>query len=1473
MATSAIACVPIKLDCLVMNDKVGEDESVKVAPIAQPNYTFLRLSNQSIQNDVLPFTDLHYTSPVERNQRLTDLGTGERRKNREGVYVSWTLPRAYRMGAAGTATASSEEQRAQQGYQPIPDSATADFSAPDFRPAPTRWLIVRYIDPDTLVTPTKLSDADKAKLRFQAWVLDSDRLSLLDDIPLTTPYGRDVDLQTDYSPFVKATRVNNTSSLEQQAEVFVGYKTAIDEWSEDPTRPWVPMSLLNSSNQLFADYQPHNSNVFSMIDEMIYPDPAVTGQFQKITSATASYYVMGWHPRVTENLFYINAPETSRSDRMGDIAMAMKDASVGGADGWQGEQSSSDILCHGAMYNVLWSNEDLVPDDTAQAAANLVAEKNPIAVGTSAADALITLIAAHVGDDTGDLQRLEKDLLAIQTLILAQDDGVDANMQAADVLESYSFQKFDGGSDWYLGTADSSGPTFTPSSEQATALAELNSLQAALDNNTRTMQRTSWDIFSVWWKFVSGAIPNDGPNGPNVKATLQTVNNLANRWANLNRTSNSASGLASKIKTQAAALSAKQGTETAFCQRKDPTLVVGGVEAGWPHDYLNPLQIRIDTQTVKPSDTKSPTLPWGEDYDALKELIAGKMPTDLQDAAKNLLVEFSLLYNNADQISSTDCVVPLYHDDLETPGVWRDKWIVQPWFPLFIEWQAEYYHIPYENFDLKQRPSPHSSSIIRWGIKDGVNVSELQPRDLRVLSGRCIILPQPTYSLANAVTQLLNNMGNTIPLDPCEIDFLKDQSNYYKLPFLSSTMTGLSPHLTTRIAGAHIKPTQRPQGETVAATSAAVDASSIIGMNDDILGNVIGQETGLTPYGAAVQLDQGQEASPFKPATHGQFRFTEVNVVDKFGRAICVLDPSPYRTGRIHVAPCLSDIYTCQALTTTSSSQVAPPVNEKKTKKSATVPSRSRAGNLEDDPIVPNTITHDLKPPECEYAQIPPSINQPARVNLGFCKPDPANPALWVPMDDWEPPAYGWVLMNYTDYGMQFFTGDGTFYRELRFGGPNGFVASPPWTPYGPPTDPQELGQLDLVINALLDATTSPGYLQAFYNMVTLALGEVQPADPAYAQYINSIIGKPLALVNIGMSLELAAYPLGNESNTDGSQEWVLLEGTDGASSPSHLVTPAEGKSQAAAPKASPAATTSRDAPPPPPPPKQYDFPVQLGDKERFYDGPVGLWKPKATSDTTSSSPTAATTSSFDYTALYTFWPDTDTSKAVAPIEPSTLTLNPFLVSPDTYTVDRGIKTYTPVDPDAQTAARNAALRPVTALIDPFRTVHAFSGTLPTATLTLPRWATESALAKMTAFVHLGPLLLTAPPPAYKRELVLGPDTDVADAKVAGPAGGMPGPAAGVWRWLQPYVRPKEDDEDETSRRGGGGAGAPAVAPAAPPPDYIPLGLASVDSRPRFERPPYVAVEGFLQLAEPVVGAQAAAKAREVRRRRGGVAA
>lgn len=150
-SSSNTVLVPLKLNAFALTPATcASANKYSIAPITQPNYTFLRLHDNLIVPDILDHVDLHQVSPANLNSRLTDLGTGQTRQKRLGVYIHWTLPPVYRAGSAAAPTtsgATDPNQADRKLSQGFPSSSAAapsygaatDYTTPDFRPVPNRW--------------------------------------------------------------------------------------------------------------------------------------------------------------------------------------------------------------------------------------------------------------------------------------------------------------------------------------------------------------------------------------------------------------------------------------------------------------------------------------------------------------------------------------------------------------------------------------------------------------------------------------------------------------------------------------------------------------------------------------------------------------------------------------------------------------------------------------------------------------------------------------------------------------------------------------------------------------------------------------------------------------------------------------------------------------------------------------------------------------------------------------------------------------------------------------------------------------------------------------------------------------------------------------------------------------------------------------------------------------------------------------
>ncbi|KYK58972.1 hypothetical protein DCS_00099 [Drechmeria coniospora] len=1382
--------VPMQLDAFVLNPSVcgtgaADDTSARICPITQPNYTFLRLSNFLIQSDVQGHADLHSTAPATINSRMTDLGARpepQPLRHRYGVYVHWTLPRFYRAGVSSTSTVPQRrrrQERLRRGLRTASGSVPEGVGeTPEFVEPPTRWMVLRKLDVDS-IQPAEARPAF-ADREYEAWVVESDHLWSLDDIPL------DADLQTDLAPFVTGSAADGKVNIEEQAEIFIGRKTPLAEWSGQENANAQPpsISLLRSGNQLFADFQMHNANVFSILDNFEYKE-YVDGKANKkyLTYAKASYHVIGWHWNPSVDPLWTSGESVAHGASLDALFMTMQGATQGSEwNEWLEAVSQLRVMCHGAMYDVTWDHDTKptrVPADEYNARM-CDPTQAAVSVGTTPMDALLSYCHARKDQPgrPGDIAKLEEDILAIESLLHARDDGVEEQREAKDSIYNWSFARSAGGSHFHLSGPDAQGgkQPLEPDRETVLKLRELNQVQGLLDACNKTVRQYRWDMFSLWWQYVSDVGNNSDPSLPENEEFKAKTKDLSDRITGLNTRMLNLEAQVDALRASDLLKTAEPASKPVYYRANDPTVLVGGIASGWSTDYLENVSVRAPFHTIAPTDISGVPA----SLQALSDSLRQRLPEVFKTPADALLAEFHLIRPGGDSGTAGEGkYYPQFHDTRSPDGSWRDQWgDRQPWFPLFVEWETEYTHVPFDYWSLDEHTARLSANeLVRYGISVPSNGEKPRPlwealggRDTRVLSGRVLILPQPSFSLGAKITQLFQDTPPSI-LDKylSEEDRRNLESNVSKLSFLSSPLSGFAAGLVTQAQGSHIKPENKivgPDGESSSAIPAAVNDNA--GLTKEKI-ELIEGESASTPYAALANFLDKQYC-PFKPVTHGQFRFRKFNIIDKFGQTLVPIDQNPRLGGPPPLYPCISDFYEPQTIEL-------------------------------DDGVYANTVIKD-NPDQCEFVQLPPQINQNGRLNAEFVKritddptseqnrfksqqsPGIAASASWRPASEWENPIWGWIITNYADYGIQLFLPDGTFYREVRFGGPLGTLDAPKWLPFSPddaaPTP--ETRQLDALVTKLVE----PEYLKGFWYMVTTAQEKLPAAPSAYAQFLNSIVGKPLALVNTGWSLELDAPPFVNQSTKSKVQE------------PERQLTQPE--------------TGERPF---------YQLQIRLGDRDAGYDGLVGYF------DTT-----APGTSELNLDYIKTFFAPEAGMKPLQRLTTNNYPLfTPFWQPPFPTQPPYGNPS-TIADPVGFDDQRNARMSVFGAIVDPFTPVHAYSSFLPASTLLLPSWTWQKAMDAMTAFFHAGPLTLPLKDvPAYDpgQKLTSGNAREMPKRDLPLPSLGQ-----GDWSWFEPYAVE------------GDGNGHPV---------YNPFGIEKRGdlTKPGLQDGPYSAIEGFMQLRNPIM--------------------
>jgi hypothetical protein len=374
--------------------------------------------------------------------------------------------------------------------------------------------------------------------------------------------------------------------------------------------------------------------------------------------------------------------------------------------------------------------------------------------------------------------------------------------------------------------------------------------------------------------------------------------------------------------------------------------------------------------------------------------------------------------------------------------------------------------------------------------------------------------------------------------------------------------------------------------------------------------------------------------------------------------------------------------------------------------------------------------------------------------------------------------------------------------------------------------------------------------------MINQSIDASSFAPTDYSDFASSIVGKPLALANIGFSLELARKPLVPQISILPPK--VIAKDAD----PEHWIADGEHLNE-------------------------YQFPIKIGDVSRAFDGVVGYFDMKETPMTpiapldgnnvsVISNPNCVVTGdTFLPGIIHTYFTDQDASKGNTtdkrrPIgsdqegpEYAYPTVTPYWIDPDSSKIDPQTTDTKPADfnMDATFQIEHYKRYHVKAVImDPFTPIHLYSPILPITTLKLPSWTVQDACRKMTAFFHLGPMLVTRDVPTYatlKRFNLL------ATADTQGGAGGqVPVPTLGKtdtgfdkdgnklplpdppsiaipmsvkdkWRWLQPYDKNQTGEQEPTT--------------------FGSLPLVEDDGKPKLPPGPYVATEGYLQLLEGIV--------------------
>jgi hypothetical protein len=1001
-----------------------------------------------------------------------------------GIYLMWTLPKALRHGTQ------------QPGGR---------FTFPL---VPNRWLAVRLMR-----AAGAKSDASPSAA---AWVVQSDDL-----INGTSAYV-DPNAAT-----LTPTRIGSKHVIRSDAP-----------WNEpSPTKPF--LTAVAESNPAFAAYQPFNENVFSLFDDLsLNNDPT-----QKCPAATLSYFVFGWYAQPGADILADWTAGSKGHDFTNFIAKLRW--SVTGTPGdvttppYTGAGTHISIY-HGGAFAVQWD-----PSPAAAPASPKDDIRPQVALGNTGIDAVLAFAhAAFVAKPPANLTADEATQLlgAFQYSLLPMlgTPGTDALVEQT--IRTNWFGSAEAGMRWTIVDAETKPgdlpappPGVHALAAEAAWLGDLNDAQERISEKLRHLGSKQRQLFELWWKKgnatlvyqQSGAWPFGTSSDQFDAAIAQHTTDVRGLISDLNAdaanvpvasaTVTLADAIANfaKSKNLAPSRVLKRVSEPRFWAPSDPVVVISNTAHTLAMDHDTALRCRWTSELVSGINVTAGTavtVGWAQ--------LAAAQPsvnwTNLPPLASALFNEFFLLDPaNAgliarvlgQNLSAADLATlaasmasPQVTGGTIAPDILAAYPWNQPWQPIYLDWNVQYYPIPFQQSD----------GTPNWtfdGLDYNLTTNAALPNATHEMTGRMVLTPKPAFDFKSRITQFVRDYPDSAATE--ELKAVNDlMSTVNGWDFLSQALGGVN----TSLSGRKPLPTANPDADLLP------DGGS--------LRDLVGDQARHPPDPINARRPRNRRIPPstFEGMRGGQFYINQLTIVDVFGQTLEIVRPPMPPPG--HPYPIDLDNLVFHPLL--------------------------------GDGLPPTRPVDTVEP--LRFAQIPPRLLQPARLNFRFAPGNNGGPIL------------GWILPNHLDSGISVYGPDGTGYGELRLGvdengDPVVIWDAAPGSPYpddlpGPSPDLPELENILATLKAR-GATALGEFLQA----VDETLWSIDPLGSRSDAFLSVLTGRPLAIVRCALSFELQSEAL---RDSDWPQTFV--------------------------------------APPPDPLFLRYQFPVRLGDLGYRQDGLIGYF-------------------------------------------------------------------------------------------------------------------------------------------------------------------------------------------------------------------------------------------------------------------------
>ncbi|MER5743633.1 hypothetical protein ABT097_10200 [Streptomyces sp. NPDC002225] len=1259
--------VPVKATALAVNDQVRTERFHRVPP------DFGALTHATLRQD--PLADFAESDTDWKNK-----------KQFNGAYVQWDLPHALTRGRTDL-TAPQPDPGRQAGLAHL-----------TYPLVPNRWLVVRY---HRLAPGTNPGDTPPSPT-CAAWLVHSDYTT-------TKPTGAPA-AGVPYVKDGKPVRLGISRDLEAKG------------WQPPDTTTARFLTADGCGTPAFTLFQCYNQDVFSLHDPL-------TAAGKPLAKGTVSYLIAGWYSHAEDDILTATPQGTGPLDALLKFHGLDTDATTPESKAQAGLRLlnwtapttpvPTRTLYTGTVLALTWHDDT---DSWASARPVNASGQVRVAVGMNTADARD---AQRAHDGLPPAERLLRRAFDSARLDILDRSLADHARILEEADHDACFTSRPAGYHWAIAqrpVPDGKGGVRPPTpltAQQHARLDQLNADQQAYDQTARELADARSRLYDLWWLAGLPSTTEDPDDldprscPPSLRPQLEDQLNRA-KAGSLAAQAHALQAQAAqqRSKLPAGDTTAQLTTATAdlakdlqlaegqrllrvphppYRRAQDPVVLIQGAGSGITLGPGDPLACRFRNQLIDridPQPTAVPPAPPGLAAQAKPGDAAGPWQpvTSHQPWAPllDVLREFNALDQaayNARRTPGTPAETDVktwadHHKHLartattSTPA-WPacDLW-AQPWQPLFLYWTLRLRCLPVQPGTT---PGWHYDGH-HWHLN---TTGGTDPQDLQ---GLTLLAALPSYLVRGRIRDHLRRHPDS---DPALLQTLHDTATESQI---CQSLDGLGAYLTQARAATHWDPPDKPVDlKGLAAPHFAVPSPT-----SDATGK------SLSAWGSA--------------ASGAQFRFTDLVVVDRFGRAYDHINPQTSPTTTI-------------------------------TRSTALTPNTAHAAghNPRADYHQGTLLVFDPASPD-SCAQYQPRLQQDARALIELVSPTDdhlvlSSEAAPTPANTPDHgPVCGWIVPDHTGTTLTVYAADGTALGELAATGPHS-KRRLDWCPLpGCPfltvqdlhstTFTDQHPHLGPLIQHLFtdDPAQDSSSLTQLCKVIDQALLSTAAPDDTHTTAFTLLTGRPVAVVRARLRIELADAPHPQPA-------WErLLKGPD----------PADGN---------PLRTTA--------------WPIRLGDTAKPHDGMIGYY-------------TAPTGQPTDYSGLY----------------------SPYRSRKDNRDRDDYTRSLTPEAFPTVTAENTphggrpapGAAAWVTMLVDPFTTLHAHTGILPTATTRVPDDAVRGPLARIALNIPTGPVLATRarPSTAPDKHDITAPDA------LALPA---PGSWHGTWTW---WERTQPSDSPDT---------------------------------------------------------------------------